>query len=193
MLAGDEELAWELFRSAKAIEEELGRRSSWRLVHQAQMLLWLERFDEAAEILPGATATARERGSWQNVGVTLSWSAMALARLGRLDDAQVAAAEAREAAIEYEGLEPLVRSDIAFADIGMARGDPDAALRAADAAVRNAARGDWVLLQIDAWRIRARARRAAGRVVEAMADERVADELAAAKGVRLATLARGTE
>jgi hypothetical protein len=122
--------------------------------------------------------------------VTLAWLATALARLGRLDAAHESASAAREAGLEYEGHEALVRSDIALADIHTGQGNPAAALQVADRAVQTAVRGDWVLLQIDAWRARARARRAAGREVEAAADERVADELAAVKGILLATLAR---
>jgi class 3 adenylate cyclase/tetratricopeptide (TPR) repeat protein len=191
LLAGDVEESWALYHAAQAIEQEVGRHT-WRLVKtQAPMLLWLERFEDAAAILPDATAKARERGSWQNVAVTLSWRAMALARLNRSDAATQCASEARKAALEYDGLEPLVRSDIAFADIHRGTGDLNEALKAADRAVQNAARGDWVLLQLEAWRARARARRAAGRTVEAAADERVADELAAAKGIVLATLVHG--
>jgi len=136
-------------------------------------------------------AKARERGSWQNVALTLSWLAMALARLGRPDAAMECASAAREAALAYDGHEPLVRSGIAFTDIHLGRGDVEAALRASDEAVEVACRGDWLLLQIDARRARARALRAAEREDDAEADDRVADDLAAAKGITLATLARG--
>jgi class 3 adenylate cyclase/tetratricopeptide (TPR) repeat protein len=192
LLAGEADEAWARFHAAQAIDQEVGRQTAWRLVKtQVPMLLWLERFEEAAAILPEAMAKARERGSWQNVALTLSWLAMALARLGRLDAAMECASAAREAALAYEGHEPLVRSGIAFTDIHLARGDVEAALLASDESVEVASRGDWLLLQIDARRARARALRAAGREADAVTDDRVADDLAAAKGITLATLARG--
>jgi class 3 adenylate cyclase/tetratricopeptide (TPR) repeat protein len=181
---------WRLLETAREIERDLGRSTSWSLRTTAvRMHLLAGEHDAVIRAMPPILAELDRDGADANAAVMRSWLAVAQARAGDLAAARETAAAALAGPTYGGSYETGGRANLALAEAHLADGDARAAARAARDAAAVAETGDWVLMRAEVRLARARALQASGDTAGAAAQARGALELSRAKGHAAGTAA----
>jgi class 3 adenylate cyclase len=192
VLRGADE-GWRLLETAREIERDLGRSTSWSLrMTRARMHLLAGDNESLRRVLPPIVADLERDGAQSNAAVMRSWLAQAQVRTGDPAAARAEAAAALAGTTYGGGYEAGVRAHLALAEAHVGDGDGEAAAAAARAGLGIADAGDWILLRADARLVLARALDACGEGVAAAREAQAALDLSRAKGHAPATAAAET-
>jgi AAA ATPase domain/Adenylate and Guanylate cyclase catalytic domain len=181
-LRGTDE-GWRLLDTAREIERDLGRSTSWSL-RMTRARMHLAAGDDAAirRVVPAMVADLDRDGAQSNAAVMRGWLAVAEARTGDLAAARETAAAALAGTTYGGGYDAGVRAHLALAEADMGDGNADAAVAAARTALGVADTGDWVLLRTDARLVLARALEASGAAAAGARQAQEARDISRAKG-----------
>ena len=181
---------WRLLESAREIERDLGRSTSWSLrTTQARMHMLAGEHEAVIRAMPPLIADLDADDAHANAAVMRSWLAVAQARNGDPAGARATAAAALAGTTYGGGYETGCRANLALAEADLAEGDAGAAVTAARDAVAVAETGDWALVRAEARLVLARALAAAGDAAAAAGEARGALGLSRAKGHAAGTAA----
>jgi class 3 adenylate cyclase len=174
---------WRLLETAREIERDLGRSTSWSLrMTGARMHLAAGEDEATRRVLPAMVAELDRAGAESNAAVLRSWLALAEVRTGDAAAARETAIAALAGTTYGGGYEAGTRARLALAEAHMAAGDAAAAVDAARAGLAVADGGDWILLRAAARLVLARALDASGDPTAAACEAQRSLALARAKG-----------
>jgi class 3 adenylate cyclase/tetratricopeptide (TPR) repeat protein len=174
---------WRLLESAREIERDLGRGSSWSLrMTRARMHLAAGDDEALCRVLPPMVLDLDRAGAYSNAAILRAWLALAEARTGNAEAARETAEAALAGTTYGGGYEGGARARLALAEVHMGEGDAEAAVAEARAGLAVADTGDWIILRADARLVLARALAATGDAPAAAVEARHALALAHAKG-----------
>jgi hypothetical protein len=174
---------WRLLETAREIERDLGRSTSWSLrMTGARMHLAAGEDEATRRVLPAMVAELDRAGAESNAAVLRSWLALAEVRTGDAAAARETAIAALAGTTYGGGYEAGTRARLALAEAHMAAGDAAAAVDAARAGLAVADGGDWILLRTAARLVLARALDASGDPTAAACEAQRSLALARAKG-----------
>ncbi len=174
---------WRLLDTAREIERDLGRSTSWSLrMTRARMHLAAGDDEAIRRVLPPMVAELDDSGAESNASVMRSWLALAEVRTGDPESARATAATALAGTTYGGGYEAGTRAHLALAEVHIGDGDADAAAAAARAGLAIADTGDWIFLRANARLVLARALSADGDGAAAAREAGVALDLSRAKG-----------
>ena len=183
LLAGDSARAWTLSDTAWEIERDLGRTRTSRLRgNHIRMLMRGGRFEQARSALPPLIEHLELRGAFSEAASFRSWLSLADARLGRHAEAVELASALLDGTVGGAGFESRTRALRALAEVHLAEGRIDDAVRTARESVAIAVTGDWLVLMAAAHLTLARALAASGDPAAAVEAANTAAGLSEAKG-----------
>jgi class 3 adenylate cyclase/tetratricopeptide (TPR) repeat protein len=172
-----------LLDTARDIERDLGRSTSWSL-RMTRVRMHLAAGDDEAirRLVPPMVADLDRGGAGSNAAVMRSWLALAEVRTGDPESARATAAAALAGTTYGGGYDAGTRAHLALAEVHLGAGDAEAAVAAARTGLAIADTGDWIFLRASARLVLARALAASGDPAAAARDARAARDLSRAKG-----------
>jgi hypothetical protein len=180
---GGSDEGWRLLDTARDIERDLGRSTSWSLrMTRARMHLAAGDDEAIRRLVPPMVAELDRGGAESNAAVMRSWLALAEVRTGDPESARATAARALAGTTYGGGYEAGARAHLALAEAHVGDGDAEAALAAARKGLAIADTGDWVFLRASARLVLARALAASGNAAAATGAAQAAHDLSRAKG-----------
>jgi class 3 adenylate cyclase/tetratricopeptide (TPR) repeat protein len=174
---------WRLLDTAREIERDLGRSTSWSLrMTRARMHLAAGEDEAIRRLVPPMVADLDRGGADSNAAVMRSWLALAEVRTGDPESARAMAATALAGTTYGGGYEAGARAHTALAEVHLGQREPEAAVAAARTGLAIAEGGDWILLRANARLVLARALAASGDAAAAAGEAQAARALSRAKG-----------